>query len=72
VFQDQEAAGAGGPLPGHLGIDPSAFTDPVLNYRRRFSTAVGCPDSLQREARRRGRRRLRGPGGRVLHRCGAG
>ena len=68
-FQDQEDAGD--PLPGHLGIDASAFTDAVLNYRRRFSTGVGCPASLEREARRRGRRRLRGPGGRVLKRCGA-
>ena len=68
----QEDTGAGDPLPGHLGIDPSAFSDAVLNYRRRFSTAVGCPESLEREARRRGRRRLRGPGGRVLQRCGAG
>jgi hypothetical protein len=68
----QEDAGARVPLPAHLGIEPSAFTDAVLNYSRRYSTAVGCPESLKREARRRGRRRLRGPGGRVLQRCGAG
>ena len=68
----QEDAGAGVPLPGHLGIDPSAFTDAVLNYSRRYSTAVGCAESLEREARRRGRRRLRGPGRRVLQRCAAG
>jgi len=68
----KEDAGAGEALPARLGIDASAFADAVLNYRRRFSTAVGCPASLEREARRCGRRRLRGPGGRVLHRCGAG
>jgi len=67
-----EDASARDSLLGRLGIDASRFADAVLNYRQRFFTAVGCPASLSREARRRGRRRLRAPGGPALQRCGAG
>ena len=56
-----------------LGVEPPAFADTVVHYTTRFFTAVGCPDSLGREARRRGRhRRLRAPGAASLARCRAG
>ena len=51
-----------------LSLDPAAFADLVGNFGKRFSTAVGCPESLEREALRRGRRRLRAPGGPALAR----
>lgn len=65
-------ARAGDSVLQAIRIDASAFADAVLHYRERFFTAVGCPDSLSREARRRGRRRLYAPGRRGLKRCRAG
>ena len=63
-----EAAGGSVAILRRLSLDPAAFADLVGNFGKRFSTAVGCPESLEREALRRGRRRLRGPGGPALAR----
>ena len=49
-------------------LDPAAFADSVGNFGKRLSTAAGCPESLKREALRRGHRRLRAPGGAALAR----
>lgn len=53
-----------------LGLDPTEFFDLVHNFRKRFFTAAGDSDSLRREAARRGKRRLNGPGRRGLSRSG--
>ena len=63
-----EAAGGSVAILRRLFLDPAAFADLVGNFGKRFSTAVGCPESLKREALRRGRRRLRAPGGPALAR----
>jgi len=65
-------ARSGEAVLGSLGLDASAFADAVLRYNQRFFTAVGCPASLEAEARRRGRRRLRGAGRHGLQRCRTG
>ena len=52
-----EAAGGSVTILRRLSLDPAAFADLVANFGKRFSTAVGCPESLEREALRRGRRR---------------
>ena len=51
-----------------LGLKPSLFIDAVFHYGHRFFSAVGCTAELEREARRRGRGRLNGPGRRALDR----
>lgn len=51
-----------------LSLDPAQFAEVVANFGKQFSTAAGRPESLEREAARRGRRRLRAPGGPALAR----
>ena len=63
-----EAAGGSVAIRRRLSLDPTAFADLVGNFGKRFSTAVGCPESLEREALRLGRRRLRASGGPALAR----
>ena len=55
-----------------LNLDPVEFADLVRHFGERFFTFVGCPASLQAEARRRGRRRFNGPGKRSLAPCRSG
>lgn len=63
-----EAAGASIAILQRLSLDAAAFAEVVANFGTRFSTAAGCPESLELEASRRGRRRLRAPGGPALAR----
>lgn len=55
-----------------LRLDPIEFAELVQTFGERFFTAAGCPASLAAEAKRRGRRRLHGPGKRSLRPCGSG
>jgi hypothetical protein len=50
-------------------LDPIGFADLVNEFSKLFFTSAGCPTSLDAEARRRGRRRLNGPGKRLLVSC---
>ncbi len=54
-----DPAGASVTILQRLSLDPAGFAEVVANFGKRFSTAAGCPDSLEREAARRGRRRPR-------------
>lgn len=38
-----------------LSLTSAEFVEVVLNFGERFSTSAGCPESLEREAERRGR-----------------
>ena len=57
---------------GKLKLDPTEFAELTAQFGKRFSTAAGCPASLAAEAKRRGRRRLHGPGDRSLRLCKSG
>jgi hypothetical protein len=52
-------------------LDPSEFVDLVHHFGDCFFTAAGSPESLGREAARRGRRRINAPGRHALSRCEA-
>ena len=52
-----QAMTAGPRVLQRLRLDPTEFADLAGNFRTRFSTAAGCPASIERDAERRGRRR---------------
>ncbi len=60
------------PILRRLCLDPVEFVELVSHFSSVFFTAAGCPASLDAEARRRGRRRLNGPGKRLLTPSGVG
>ncbi len=62
----------GASILARLRLDPVEFAELVSCFSERFFTAVGCPASLDAEAKRRGRRRLNAPGKRSLKPCGGG
>lgn len=63
------AAPAGGELTlQRLGFDPAEFREAVMSFDQSLKTAAGCAESLEREAHRRGRRRIRTPRCRPLPR----
>ena len=58
--QDEPPGAACPELLHQFRLAPREFAELVQGFGRRFCTAAGCPGSLQREAERRGKRRLRG------------
>ena len=64
----QESARSGPQIVLQLGLDPKEFAGLVNHFGNRFYTAAGSPASLRREAARRGKRRLNGPGRHALER----
>ena len=58
----------GSRILSQLGLDPREFTNLVQHFGERFFTAAGSSKSLRREALRRGKRRLNGPGRHALSR----
>jgi hypothetical protein len=67
---DQDARSDGVSILQQLYLDPSEFADLVNHFGDRFFTAAGGPESLRREAARRGRRRINAPGRQALSRRG--
>lgn len=65
---NQQLRGEVPKILSRMGLDPVEFLDLVVHFEKRFFTAVGCPASLRREARRRGKGRLNGPGRHALSR----
>lgn len=57
-----KSSAAGAQALERLGLNPMEFADCIAHFERRFFTAAGCPASLAREAKRRGRRWLKAPG----------